>query len=306
MRWKKVKQIFDPSSNLDCKLSHAANPVPFVLNEDSEIVRVFFTYRNLNNVSHIGYVDFNFKNDFEIIKTNDKPLIGPGTLGLFDDSGTSMGYLIEFNQKFYLFYLAWNLRVTVPWLNTIGLAISSSIDGPFEKVGKVPIMDRSNEDPFSISYPSILREGNLFKMWYGSNLSWGRKQSDMNHVIKYAHSIDLINWKRSNQIHIPLSHVNEYAISKPWVLRKRELYQMFYSCRGNTHAETYRIGYADSPDGLNWTRKDHEIGIDISPLGWDSEMICYPSIFELKNKIYMLYNGNGYGKTGFGISILEE
>jgi hypothetical protein len=35
-------------------------------------------------------------------------------------------------------------------------------------------------------------------------------------------------------------------------------------------------------------------------------MICYPAVFELNGNTYMLYNGNGYGKTGFGIAILEK
>ena len=48
------------------------------------------------------------------------------------------------------------------------------------------------------------------------------------------------------------------------------------------------------------------VGIDVSPYGWDSEMIEYPFIFEHKDRIYMLYNGNGFGKTGFGLAVLEN
>ncbi len=35
-------------------------------------------------------------------------------------------------------------------------------------------------------------------------------------------------------------------------------------------------------------------------------MICYPFIFDHKGKRYMLYNGNDYGKTGFGLAVLEN
>ena len=45
------------------------------------------------------------------------------------------------------------------------------------------------------------------------------------------------------------------------------------------------------------------VDIDVSLVGWDSEMIEYPFVFEHKNKRYMLYNGNHYGKTGFGIAV---
>lgn len=306
MRWLKIKQLFSPNQNYEWMFSHAANPAPIILNEDMEIVRVFFTSRNSQNISHIGYVDVDFKNNFNILNISDEPILSPGKLGLFDDSGTAMGYMIEHKSQYFLFYLGWNLKVTVPWLNTIGLAISESIDGPFRKVSLAPIMDRSNVDPYSISYPSILKEGDFFRMWYGSNLNWGQCQDEMQHVIKYAESFDLINWTRTNQIHLNLEHPNEYALSKPWVRIKNNVFQMWYSYRGNRNIETYRIGYAESEDGINWTRKDNEVGIDVSKDGWDSEMICYPSVIDVNDKTYMLYNGNGYGKTGFGIAILEK
>ena len=47
------------------------------------------------------------------------------------------------------------------------------------------------------------------------------------------------------------------------------------------------------------------MGMDVSPNGWDSEMICYPYVFDHGRNRYMLYNGNGYGKTGFGLAVLE-
>jgi hypothetical protein len=68
----------------------------------------------------------------------------------------------------------------------------------------------------------------------------------------------------------------------------------------------YRIGYAESDDGINWQRKDDKVGIDVSDEGWDSEMVAYPYVFEHDGEKYMLYNGNGYGETGFGYAVLEE
>jgi hypothetical protein len=306
MIWHKIKQIFTPDKNYDWMWSHAANPVPYILSEDNGIVRVFFTCRNGENNSYIGYVDINFLNNFEVINLSERPVLSPGKLGMFDDSGVAMGYLIQKEGKFYLFYLGWNLKVTVPWLNTIGLAISDSIDGDFKKVSLAPVMDRSNEDPFSISYPSILLDDGKYKMWYGSNLSWGKDQSEMKHVIKYAESTDLFAWNRENVVHLGLQHKNEYALSKPWVIKKGNIYKMWYSYRANGFIEKYRIGYAESNDSKKWTRLDETSGISISQTGWDSEMICYPSVFKLNSKTYMLYNGNGYGKTGFGLAILEE
>jgi hypothetical protein len=54
-----------------------------------------------------------------------------------------------------------------------------------------------------------------------------------------------------------------------------------------------------------WERDDSKAGIDISADGWDNEAIAYPHVFELDNKIYMLYLGNEVGRFGFGLAELE-
>ncbi len=52
--------------------------------------------------------------------------------------------------------------------------------------------------------------------------------------------------------------------------------------------------------GLNRLLKSGKDRIDVSESGWDSEMIKYPCVFEHEGQLYMLYNGNSYGKTGIG------
>ena len=77
---------------------------------------------------------------------------------------------------------------------------------------------------------------------------------------------------------------------------------MWFSYRSGT-GQKYRIGYAVSIDGAIWKLALDDAGIDVSLTGWDSEMIEYPFVFDHKNDRYMLYNGNGYGKTGFGLAV---
>jgi hypothetical protein len=66
------------------------------------------------------------------------------------------------------------------------------------------------------------------------------------------------------------------------------------------------LGYAESPDGITWTRKDDEVGIDRSAEGWDSLMMEYPFVYEHRGRKHMLYNGNGFGETGFGHAVLVD
>jgi predicted GH43/DUF377 family glycosyl hydrolase len=299
MKWIKQGQIFCPQNHAEWMVSHAANPVVEPLEDGC--LRVYFSCRDKDNRSSIGFFEFDPLQPDQILRVASQPLIGPGALGLFDDSGTVMGCLVTVGNTRYLYYLGWNLGVTVPWRNSIGLAISEGHDLAFRKYSRAPILDRSEVDPFSISYPWVLRDGSRWKMWYGSNLAWGTTQYDMAHVIKYAESDDGIHWERQDVVAIPLLSPAEYAISKPCVLKEQGIYKMWYAYRG----PAYRVGYAESPDGIYWERKDAAAGINVSESGWDSEMIEYACVFDHAGQRYMLYNGNGYGKTGIGLAVLD-
>lgn len=300
MKWKKVGNIFSPNSNYSWMKSHAANTVAEHLYED--VFRIYFSCRNENNVSSIGFFDIDIYSPTKILNICDVPILSPGDVGLFDDSGVSLSCINNINGKKYLYYVGWNLGVTVPWRNSIGVAIYDESKNSFQKIGVAPIIDRCNIDPFSVSYPYIIEDDGVFKMWYGSNLSWGKSGADMIHIIKYAESRDGVNWSKKGAVKLDFKNEDEYAISRPCVIKESGIYKMWYSYRG----DTYRIGYAESLDGIYWCRKDEEVGIDVSISGWDSEMIEYPFIFDHKGQRFMLYNGNGYGKTGVGLAILID
>jgi predicted GH43/DUF377 family glycosyl hydrolase len=138
-------------------------------------------------------------------------------------------------------------------------------------------------------------------MWYGSNLRWGSEKRDMLHVIKYAESSDGVEWEKADRVVIDSSGPEEYAICKPCVVKDGERYTMWFCSRG----DAYRIEVAVSDDGVDWERRGRDPGIDVSPEGWDSEMIEYPFVFDHAGRRYLLYAGNGFGRTGFGAAVLE-
>ncbi|HEX6157397.1 MAG TPA: hypothetical protein VFZ54_15335, partial [Burkholderiales bacterium] len=177
---------------------------------------------------------------------------------------------------------------------------SAGADAPFEKYSPAPVLDRSRLDPYSLSYPSVLREGAAWRMWYGSNLNWGANREDMLHAIKYAESGDGKQWTPAEGSAVEL-HAGELALARPCVLKDESRYRMWYSYRG----AAYRIGYAESTDGRSWRRADERAAIAVSASGWDSEALAYPWVFDHAGARYMLYNGNGYGRTGFGLAVLE-
>jgi hypothetical protein len=299
MRWRKLGRVFCPENERDWMVSHAANCVAWEVGEQR--VRVYFSARDRANRASIGWVEIDLRDPLRVLAVSPEPVLSHGPTGAFDDSGVSLACMLAGGDRILLYYTGWNLGVTVPWRNSIGLAVSG--DGErFERVSPAPVLDRNRVDPFSLSYPFVMRGSEGWRMWYGSNLRWGAEQQEMDHVIKSATCDAPDRWTPSGRICIDLRRPEEYALSRPCVVVDGALWRMWYSYRG----AAYRIGYAESADGERWTRKDDLAGIEPSAGGWDSESVEYPWVFDAGGARYMLYNGNRYGLTGFGLAILES
>jgi hypothetical protein len=302
MKWVKKGLIFCPEGNADWMISHAALPFADRLRES--VYRIYFSSRDRGNRSQTGYFEVDIQDLRNILYLHPEPVLTLGELGAFDDSGAMLSWIVNQQGKNYLYYVGWNLGVTVPFRNAIGLATSPDGGQTWTKYSTGPILDRSIQDPFLTASSCVLKEGDVWRMWYISAVRWQMESGRPKHyyLIKYAQSGDGIHWERPGIICIDFKTEDEYAISRPCVLKDGERYKMWYSYRG----ESYRIGYAESADGLHWQRKDEEAGIDVSEAGWDSQMIEYPFVFDCQGKRYMLYNGNGYGRTGIGLAVLSR
>lgn len=304
-KWKKLGKIFEPDNNYSWMISHAS--VPFIDRLKADEYKIYFSSRDKKNRSLTGWVKIDMHNPLKIKSISTKPILALGKPGFFDEDGIMGCQILNIKGKKYLYYIGWNKAVNVPFKNAIGLAISEN-GKIFEKFSCGPILDRSIYDPCFVASLCVIQEKGKYKMWYLSCVDWKLLSNSVTHFyhIKYAESIDRINWKREGIVAIDFKYKNEHAISVPRVIKEDGIYKMWYSYRAGPKSLTYRIGYAESLDGIKWTRKDEEVGLDVSDSGWDSEMICYPYIFDHNGKRYMLYNGNGYGKTGFGLAILEK
>jgi hypothetical protein len=301
MRWRKLGRVFVPDGTREWMRSHAANPVPESLGGNE--FRMYFGSRDGAGRSHIGSVDVELSTGGgRVLRVCDEPVLSPSRPGPFDDSGTSMGCLVRDGDRTLLYYLGWNLGVTVPWRNFIGLAVRDRPGGRFEKHSLAPVLDRSAADPFSLTYPCVIRDGGVCRMWYGSSLTWGPAEADWRHAVKAAESDDGVSWRRDGAVAIGLEHPGEWVVNRPWVLRDAALYRMWYCYRG----DRYRIGYAESADGRTWVRRDELAGIDVTPGEWDGTMICYPCVFDAPGGRFLLYNGDGHGRTGFGLAVLDQ
>ena len=236
-----------------------------------------------------------------------------GRRGTFDDSGVMFSSVIEVDDKLYMYYSGWNQSTTTRYHNSIGLAISEDKGRTFYKYSDGPLMDRSIHNPIMVAGPYVIRRGLDFADWimyYLSCSEWieGREKLEPIYDLHYALSIDGITWKILKDSTC-IRGLNE-AIAQPCVIEIKGKYYMWYSYRKtddyrHNKNNSYRIGYAISNDGIEWTRHDELAGIDVSCAGWDSSMIEYPYVIKNNNKLLMFYNGNGFGQSGIGCAVSE-
>lgn len=299
-RWRKLGVVYRSPGDRYWLRSHAA--VPIAEHIDGDLFKIYFSSRDGSNQSYTGYVVVDITRPKNILEQSESPVLSPGTLGAFDDSGAMATWLVAHKDTRFLYYIGWNLGVTVPFRNSIGLAISKNGE-PFRRCFDGPILDRTTVEPYFVASCCVLPGNDKWRMWYLSCTGWSTRDGKPEHHyhIKYAESLDGIAWERRGLVAIDYLDASEYAISRPSVVRDWDRWRMWYSCRGSS----YRIGYAESQDGVCWARHDSESGIDVSDSGWDSSMIEYPFVFDHEGSRYMLYNGNGFGKSGFGLAILE-
>jgi predicted GH43/DUF377 family glycosyl hydrolase len=135
---------------------------------------------------------------------------------------------------------------------------------------------------------------NIFKIWYvgGINGIYG---------IGYATSPDGINWAK-----YPGNPV--MPVTAPWegtnlegqsVIKTDAGYQMWYAGY-DTSNDKAMLGYATSPDGINWTKHpDNPIFTPADPSQWDGYSVDEPDIHYWDGTYHMWYKG---WKKPFGVS----
>jgi len=310
MKWIKKGPVFKPDNNFEWMVHHACVPIADKVND--EVLRIYFGPRDKYNRTVTTFIEVVADDPSNVLYVHDKPVLSLGKLGCFDDSGAMPSCIVNYKNKKYLYYIGWNIGVTVSYRNSIGLAVSDDGGLTFNRAYEGPVVDRTHLEPYFTASPYVIIDNGIWRMWYASCTGWiiHNNRTEPLYQIKYAQSQDGIHWIRENVTCVDYKFDKE-ANARPCVIKEDGIYKMWYCYRGSFDYRTnkdqsYRIGYAESTDGIKWIRKDEEVGIDRSDDGWDSEMMEYPYVYEHKGRKYMLYNGNGFGKSGFGYAILEE
>ena len=300
--WIKLGQLYEPKSLSEKLQSHAANPIAVHLQND--IFRIYFSGRNSQNRSSVGFVDIDILKHI-VHRVQPEPIFSYGNDDSFFSHGVSIGCIQEIKEQTLIFFMGWQCASDQHWRGDIGVLVLDNKE-TLSLLSSKPYLPTDDIDPISFSYPWITKKPNgELIMYYGSTRTWNSPNGEMVHVINKAFSRDGIYWEKHG-LAVPYFEGVAQAFSRPTVLiDKYGKYHMWFSYRSGT-GTPYRIGYASSSDGISWQLELHKSGIEVSPSGWDSEMIEYPFVFTHKSNVYMLYNGNGYGKTGFGLCLLRS
>lgn len=320
MRFQKIGKIFDPtiSSEKHTFLEFAQSPQTLVFDTH---VRVFFSTRTRDEkgeyLSHIAYIDMDLEMK-NIITFSNQEIVQLGSLGTYDEHGIFPFHPYITNGKIYAFLSGWNRRVSVPVDTGIGLAESHDGGKTFQRLGNGPVLAQSLHEPFLVGDGFVIQHESTFYMYYIFGQRW-LPETDVEPVarvykIGYATSTDLINWKKNEGIAIIDDVLNaDECQALPTVLEHDGKFHMVFCFREavdfrKNPTRGYRLGYAYSDNLKDWTRADEllEMNLTYNAEEWDGEMMCYPHLFKVNNEVYLLYNGNQFGKFGFGIAKLDK
>lgn len=315
LRWSKIGRVFDPTAYPDRPWMQEFAQAPATL-LFGDFVRVYFSCRPKPDelgryVSNSAWVDLDRRNLTKVVGLADRPVLGLGGTGEFDEFGIYPVSPARQGDQVWLYYGGWTRCESVPFNVAIGAAVSNDGGRTFERVGRGPVLSYSLDEPFVLSGPKIRRFGDRWHLFYIAGKQWLLHQGRPEPVyrIRSATSLDGIRWQKTGIDLVPDVLGDEEAQASPDVFFQGGKYHMFFCFRhGRDYrnaARGYRIGYASSTDLVNWNRDDSHAGLAPSEAGWDSESVSYPHLCEIDGRVYMFYLGNSVGRWGFGVASLE-
>jgi hypothetical protein len=317
VRWRKLWKICDPAElQLPVGIGEYAQS-PQVLDLGSHL-RVYFSTRSRDQtgkyLSHISFLDL-ARNMRDVLGVARAPVLPLGELGAFDEHGIFPMNVLPVGERVFGYTCGWSRRPSVSVDTAIGLVRSLDGGETFERLGSGPIMAASLHEPFLVGDAFVKVFNGTFHMWYIFGTAWKRyvENGPPERTYKIAHAVssDGVSWDRRDGVAIVPDRLGPMECQAlPTVMQVGRQYHMYFCFRQPDgfradRTRGYRIGHATSGDLVSWTRDDDTPGLEPTEGSWDSDMMCYPHAFECDGNFYLLYNGNEFGRRGFGVAVLE-
>lgn len=316
LRFRPLGRIFSPGEHtlpLGCT-EFAQSPQALVL---ADRVRVYFSTRRRESdgmyVSHVCFADFT--RDFgRLLRVCNHEVIPMGGRGCFDEHGIFPFHVSAHDDAIWAYPSGWTRRVSVAVDTGIGLARSTDGGETFQRVGPGPVLSSSLHEPFLVGDPFVLRAGETWHMWYIFGTAWNVYEPsappDRVYKIGHATSADGVDWHKREAVAVVPDRIDaDESQALPTVIRCGDRYHMVFCYRDSSDFRTtpgrgYRLGHAWSDDLTRWQRDDDALELPHDDTGWDDEMRCYPHLVAVGEQVYLLYNGNAFGREGFGAAVL--
>ena len=316
LQWEKLGKLFDPRDHKDHPWMREFAQSPSVLIFD-DAIRVYFCSRPAPDEhgqykSYIAFIELDRRTPTRVVRICNEPVMSLGGCGTFDEFGTNPVSVIRHENQIRAYYAGWTRCESVPFNAAIGIAISSNNGESFERLGQGPVLSYTPDEPFLLGSPRIRRFNGTWYLWYVAGKRWIRTSSRPEPVykIRMATSSDGLIWRKAGVDLIEDRLGEDECQAGADVIERAGRFHMFYSYRRSQNYKGreggYRIGYAVSEDLVNWKRNDELAGMEVSAVGWDSEMVNYGHVFGLDGETYMIYQGNEMGRAGIGLARLQN
>ncbi len=310
MIWENRGLLFSPEEfGSDPEVTFSQGPQLLTRGETN---RVYVSVRRPDGTgvvrSTVGYVDFS--QDFStVLGVCASDVVTLGDFGCFDEHGIFPMNVVAAGDSIYGYTCGWSRRRSVPIEMAIGRVVSVDGGHTFSREFIGPVLSASQYEPFLVGDPCVLFVREKWHMWYIFGIRWTESAGgvpERTYRIGHRTSEDGLSWNThepGKQIIRALSDTEAQAM--PSVVMLDGLAYMFFCFRDtfdfrSNSANSYRLGLAVSEDLEDWTR----VPFDCREFSaeWDAEMACYPNIHVQDDEVRLLYNGNSFGRNGFGMA----
>jgi len=281
--------------------THAMLPTPIVL---ADRIRVYFSSCDADLRGRIFAVDLSLDHPHAVIHFDPAPVLDLGTMGCFDADGVNPCHLEIFDGVWRLYYVGWQrLSQDVPYTLLAGLALSEDFGKTFVRWKTEPVLPATPDERYFRTAPFVQRVDNGFQMLYiGGNRFVPSPSGKLlpRYAIRRSWSADGIHWPDPTEdVLLPDEAHGEIGFGRPRIeTLPGQAPALMVSVRTE---QAYTLMMCPWDEGPVDRSRFVEV-VDAAGHAWASEMTCFGATCQVEDRALLFYNGNGFGRTGFGLA----
>jgi hypothetical protein len=303
--WRREGELVTAKPGHAWWVSHAQLPTVLALSD--RLWRIYFAARDSGQHGHIVAVDVDPGDGMNIVAEHLEPLLERGALGAFDHEGAAPSVAIVVDGEVRLYYSGVSVRRDVRGTVSIGLAVSN--DGlKFRRAFAGPVHGIGPRDPYFTSAPIVQATDDGYRMWYVGGTQWRDVDGfpDLLYEIRTTRSDDGMIWDPRSVTAVALRPPLEAGLGRPWITdssagRRLWLSRRGVSYRGPGQGAYHLVSIAADGEG-SFVGPAEPVQFENPPGAgnFDSWMQAYSCIVPHGEDLVMFYNGNDFGRAGFG------